>query len=594
MPEASENTDVQETKELPSVFQMDLPKREEFLSQVGSFTQEQRRIFHRICDFFDPALDYNRFVLHAGKDILFANNQIEILMKKIKNAHYGLLKFQVVDGELKPNKIIITNRDSIEFYACLIEDEIQRNLLDESKSFLTMEEMEEQNLSIPFDFVDSIEAEELSPSFISKNKNENKIYSLKLKTGATLLVASGGMDSLLTLSKTRIREYLSNTSFISIMSRFMGIKISDIQKKISGKDPRFWQGLSTKVLQNREDLQLRLKHLEPALFHSSEILHHYYKNSASEAENERKENAARDAALEELCMQILKKEDFLVSSEELDKMIKPHAKKWEGFKDLFFERSVTVATKVGLPPILGINGEYIHRDHVYPYFRSELTMQSRELKSHYIQLMERMLRTGNKDRITTFYTRETFNDDILEMIRKESPVFSALLNRPRIISESIVHYFKNLKKVRDVNKIKEFMNNFFDKGVIKFKEPDHLMDLYLLDIFEEAYRFLSWWKKLSLRLSGKRDSFKNQYSGLGDRDLPDIDISERKKKTGRNVRTPASNRGYSADGYSRKKDSSSTGASKKRQAPPLNSKQYNLKQRNRAWTEFEDAFSRKN
>ncbi|MBF9015640.1 MULTISPECIES: hypothetical protein [unclassified Oceanispirochaeta] len=594
MPEANENAEVQETKELPSVFQMDLPKREEFLSQVGSFTQEQRRIFHRICDFFDPSLDYNRFVLHAGKDILFANNQIEILMKKIKNAHYGLLKFQVVDGELKPNRIVITNRDSIEFYTSLIDDEIQRNLLDESKPFLAMEELEEQNLTVPFDFVDSIGPEVLSPAFIKKNKEVAKIYSMKLKTGATLIIASGGLESLVTQSQIRIRGYLKNTSFISIVSRFMGIKISDIQKKMSGKDPRFWQGLSTKVLQNREDLQLRLKHLEASLFQASEILHHYYMNSASEEANERKENAARDAALEELCMEILRKENFIVSEEELNKMIKPLAKKWEGFRDLFFERSVKVTTKVGLPPILGINGHYIHRDHVYPYFRSELSMQGRELRSHYIQLMERMLRTGNKDRITTFYTRETFNDDIIDMIRIESPVLAELLKKPRIISEAIVHYFKNLKKVRDVSKIKDFMNNFFDKGVIKFKEPDHLLDLYLLEIFEEAYRFLSWWRKLFLRLSGKRDGFHSQYSGLGDRDLPDNALPNKKKAEGRNSGAQSSGSRYTAEPLSRRRDSSKTTAGRRRHTPPINSKQYNLKQRNRAWTEFEDAFGRKN
>ena len=64
------------------------------------------------------------------------------------------------------------------------------------------------------------------------------------------------------------------------------------------------------------------------------------------------------------------------------------------------------------------------------------------------------------------------------------------------------------------------MNNFFDQGVIKFKDPDYLMDLYLLDIFEEAYKFLSWWKKMILRLSGKKDGFTSQFSGLGEKTPP--------------------------------------------------------------------------
>ena len=170
-----ENEDF-EKSDLPAVFQMDLSQREEFLSQVGSFTQEQRRIFHRICDFFDPMLDYNRFVLHAGKDILFANNQIEILMRKIRNAHYGLLKFKNDQGELKPDRIIITNRDSQGFYKHLIEDEIQRLTLDDSRSFLTLEEMEKGNFRIPYDLVETIYPESVSPQYITKVAEEDKIF----------------------------------------------------------------------------------------------------------------------------------------------------------------------------------------------------------------------------------------------------------------------------------------------------------------------------------------------------------------------------------------------------------------------------------
>ncbi|MDA3955882.1 hypothetical protein [Oceanispirochaeta sp.] len=580
----------EETSKLPSVFQMDLQKREEFLSQVGSFTQEQRRIFHRICDFYDPVLDYNRFVLHAGKDILFANNQIEIMMRKIKNAHYGLLKFRLIDGELKADKIIVTNRDSREFYINLIEDEIQRNLMDDSRSFLKLPDLEEQNQRVPFDFVDTMHPESLSPSFIKLNKNEARIYTMPLKTGAPLLATSGSLGDLIELSQIRIKSYLNNTSFISIISRYMNIKISDIQRQLSGKDRSFWLNLATNIFQNKEDLQLRLKHLEDTLFQGSEIIFHYYTNCLKEEKQEREDNAAKYAALDEVCMEILQKENFLITDEDLIKILEPYAKKWEGFKEYFFESAVKMNNKIGLPLILNMDAHYIHRDHVYPFFRSELSIQSKELKLYYIQLMERMLRTGNKDRITVFYTRETFKEDVMDMIRKEAPILAEFLIKPKIVSEGIVHYFKNLKKVRDVNKIKDFMNNFFDQGIIRFKDTDFLLNLYLLEIFDEAYKFLSWWKKMVLRLSGRKDSFINQFSGLSSKeDLPPLNMMNPKKSISKR-----SLDSYQRIGKTRKNDKSKNDGQTRRKNQDLSQKMYSVKQREKAWLEFEDAFHRKN
>ena len=587
--------DRNEKDDLPAVFQMDLQKREEFLSQVGSFTQEQRRIFHRICDFYDPALDYNRFVLHAGKDILFANNQIEILMKKLKNAHYGLLQFHVHEGELKPEKIIISNRDSKEYYTALIDDEIQRILLDETRSFLTIDELEEMNQHVPFDMVDSITPDVLGPKAFGTSGRGSGILSLHLKHGGSLLLTGNSARTVIGIGQLRIKNALKNTSFITIMSRFMDNKISDIQKKMRTGDRRFWLEMSTKILQNQEDLQLRFKYLESSLFQSAELLFHYYTNAVKQEEQERKENAAKDTALEEICMEILKKENFLVSDEGLLRLLEPYEKKWPGFKESFYEKAVKVNTKIGLPLIINLSDKYIHRDHLYPYFRSELGVQSKELKYHYIQKMERMLRTNNRDKVTIFYTRETFRDDVNDQLKNETPVLADLLTKPKILSEGIVHYFKNLKKVRDINKIKDFMNNFFDNGVIKFKDSDYLLNLYLLEIFDEAYKFLSLWRKFLLKLSGKKESFRNQFTGLDENGANySLDRGKQSATTPQSSESVMMYNGMRPAPRNSDKPGSSTQYRRRRaNTAQLGQKQYNLKQRNKAWLEFEDAFERK-
>ena len=314
-------------------------------------------------------LDYNRFVLHAGKDILFANNQIEILMRKIRNAHYGLLKFKNDQGELKPDKIIITNRDSSSFYMNLVEDEIQRLMLDDSRSYLTLEEMEKANLRLPYDLVETIYPESLSPGYIEKAKSEEKIFTMPLKTGGAVLVTSHSLEALIEIARKKINTALNNSSFISAISRVMGLKISEIQKKQYTSDPGFWRSISSDILKNAEDLKLRIKHLSSSVFQSAEILHLFYINREAEAEKEREENREKQEAIDEICMEILKKDDFLFSPEDLLAVLDPYEEKWKGFKDLFYETVVKVNQKIGLPVILYVGDKYIHRDHVYPFFQ---------------------------------------------------------------------------------------------------------------------------------------------------------------------------------------------------------------------------------
>ena len=371
----------------------------------------------------------------------------------------------------------------------------------------------------------------------------------------------------------------------------MGLKISEIQKKQYSSEVKFWKDIASEILKSAEDLQLRIKHLSIAVFQSAEILHLYYQNMETEEEKEREESREKQQAIDEICMEILKKEDFLYSPEDLLDLLEPYEKKWEGFKDLFYETVVKVNQKIGLPVILYLADKYLHRDHVYPFFRAETNMQSRELKIHYIEIMEKMLRTRNKDKVTIFYTRDSFKDDVMEQIRENSPILAEFLDKPRIVSEGIVHYFKNLKKVRDVGKIKDFMNNFFEDGMIRFKDPDYLLDLYMLDIFNESYTYLSWWKRFLLRISGKYESFINQFTGLSEDDFLESgnEIMGEKRTKSRQDFQP----GEYAAGTRRRDRQPDMVRYRKRSAPPPTSAKYNLKQRNKAWEEFQDAFNKK-
>ncbi len=574
--------------DLPAVFKMDLSEREEFLSQIGSFTQEQRRIFHKICEYYDPFLDYNRFLLHAGKDLLFSNNQIEVLMRKLRHSHCGLLLFKAEEGSLRPHRIVLCDRDSKAFYQALIDDEMQRISLEDSRAWLTEREFANVNKHVPAGLFEDISVDVLGPGFIEQGRNQKHLYRMNMKRKHRILVSSSSLDVLVESSRKRINNSLKSGSFMARISRLMDMKISFLQKKLFTREGQFWSELARNIMENQNDLQERFKFLYPSLFQSCEILVAFHRNALREEEEERMDKAEREAALEKLCMDILKNNEFLVSHDKLLAMLKPYEKRWGDFQEFFYDSVVKVNSNTSLPRILCIGSMYIHKDHVYPWFRAELSNLSQEFKTYYVGLMEKMLRgrQPGKGKITVFYTRDIFRNDVEARIREESPVLAELLKKPKIVSEGIVHYFKDIKKIRDIGRIRKFMNNFFDNGMIRFKESDHLMGLYLLPIFQEAYQYLSLWRRLILRFTGRKESLISQFTGQEEHGH----TASRPRRTFEpEMESPV----ISGKNSSPKSKRDTAFASRKHQKKQSLSNVYNSRQRKRAWMEFEDAFYRK-
>ncbi len=580
---------------MPAVFHMSPSERDKYLSQVGSFTQEQHRIFHRICDFLDPALDYSRFVLHAGEDFSFSDNQIESLMKKLRSARLGLLVYRAEKGSLKPHRIVLCDRDSREFYLALLDDEMQKIRLDDSLPWPTIHALAETGVHIPRDLIENISANALSPGFVEQGQKENQLYNIGLSEHQHILVPSSSLNILIEGSRARLLNSMKQGSFLEAMSRILNVKISELQKKVTGGGRHFWEKLTRSILENREGLQVRFKFLNPSFFQSCEILGIFQNNAVLEEENERKDKAEKEAAMEELCKIILQKDNFLVGDDEFLDLIKVHEKRWVDFKEYFYTSAVKAGLGAGLARILYIGGFYIHRDHLYPWFRAGISSQSAELKSHYIELMTRMLRFGTKSRVTVFYTRDMFLEDINDMIQKDSPALAELLTKPKIVSEGIVHYFKNIKKVRDIGRIKDFMNTFFDQGRIRFKEKDALLGLYLFEIFEEAYAYLPLWRRIFLRLSGKKESLSNRFS-TASLSLPSVSGPSPSSEEAAGPHSPMK-RNPSVYGRQyrrlRAPEESRNVQRPRRKKKDESPAAYNLKERNKAWMEFEDAFYRK-
>jgi hypothetical protein len=170
--------------------------------------------------------------------------------------------------------------------------------------------------------------------------------------------------------------------------------------------------------------------------------------------------------------------------------------------------------RTGLPAVVNVGEDYVFRDHVFPLFKARHSAASTELREFYLEMIERMLRTNNKDNITAFAGMNAFREDIRMRLFEEFPVLSDLLSKPRIVSEGIIHYATKVLKISDMVRVKTVLERYFISGSIRFKEPDRLFDLKPRLLFADAFRRLSWFRRMILRMFGRYESYLQSFGAI--------------------------------------------------------------------------------
>jgi len=577
----SSQTDEKNSEATPEFFRMESFRREEFLSQIGSFSQVQYQLFHNICDFWQPALDYNHFILKSSKSALAANNQLEILMNKLREAHVGLLQFDLVGGELKPGRIILADKESFHFYYYAAEDLLARNISESGHPFITLQTFEKTDLILPGTYITPLEPALLSPGFIGKTREDPVLYGLSRKNRSPLLIPSGKMDLFITSLINYLRRELESPNLMEHVSRISEKKISDIQKNITTRDPSFWISFCKCLLEQREDLKLRLKGLSPLIFTSAQLLYAFFYNSLTELKQKQQEETARQKSMLEIVSEIKDKETRWTSLHELDEGLKKGEEKWKGFREGFRDSFLKRQEGKEQPELILINGQVIHRDYMFRYFSREITDQGRRLQLLYQDMMSDLLRHGQTDKYTQFYSRNNFRADILNRIRDNAPQVKELLQKPTLVAESAFYYLKELKGIKETPKIKDTLSLYFKEDFQQFQNIDSILNLNLMSLFDKAFRELGWWGRVLLRISGRYDSYTNVFSG------------KPSSAAGKMGRKQAAGGFPAARRPPRPEPSPGERPVRSRTNQPAQPRPHSIREKRKAWDEFSDAVQKK-
>ncbi|MCG8453558.1 MAG: hypothetical protein MI717_10305 [Spirochaetales bacterium] len=575
--------------EMPSYFKKDRVGRDAFLSQIGHFNEEQRGLFNRLCDFWEPDMLYSKFITKVSGEFLNASASFDTLITYLEKAHCGLISRVMKDGQMVKDRIILTDRDDLRHWYWRVDEAWKRCGSGDGSSFPTVEDFSSLE-GFPAENLEPLSPAELSSSFSLSEGNLVKIFILGGLPGSALIVTPATMEDLLGQSRNKLKDQLSDNLMQSVLSRLLGIMSSEMLRFLGQKDEEFWQRFSTAVLDHKEDLLAKRPGLTPEVFVAAKVVQAYSRNELEAAEDKKADDALKRETLQGILGQIAKKEGYLMRPSEYDEQFAPYQDKWPDLKEMFAAQCLVSTGRSALPIVANIGGDYIHRNHIFPLFKTKLREAGVEMRAFYLDMIERMLRTNNRDRITIFTSRSAFNADIRDRISEEFPVLGELFRQPRLVSEAIIHYATKVLKISDMERVKTQLETFFEPGTIRFKERDKLLHLPIRAMFQEAYSRLSWFRRFLLRAMGRYESYMNSIKS-GDAE------PAKQKASSKSQYQRASLGASSADssrsgGYRPSGENAPRGKHKRKSAQPLKVRQYSEEQRDEAWMEFKNVYKK--
>ena len=492
--------------EMPDYFRKDRVGRDEFMSQLGHFGEEHRALFSRLCDMWEPDMPYSKFFTKAGHEYLNADTTLHTLMTHLERGSCGLIANTVRDGQLEKDRIILTDRDSPRFWYWLVENRWQACRVSDRKTFPTVTSLKKRG-GFPDDVLQPLSLAEISGTFIQNHIDDLLMYALPDLDGKTLIVTPAVLPVMVEVSRFKIRANLANSPMQPILARLLGTVVSSLRKSLSMNDNLFWNKLSDAIIINREDLLVKKTNITPEIFIAAKILKIFTRNELDEAEQRREREAEKRNTIQDILAQLSRKESFLMIPDEFDEQFEPYKENWPDLREMFITHYMKPTGRTGLPAVINVGEDYLYRDHLYPLFKSRHKIASMELREFYLNMIERIFRTNNKDKFTAFTGMDSFREDIRERLAMEFQVLSDLLAKPRIVSEGIIHYATKVLKIPDMDRVKTILDRYFESGSIRFKNPDKLFDLPPQPMFEEAFHRLSWLRRVLLRLFGRYDSY---------------------------------------------------------------------------------------
>jgi hypothetical protein len=566
----------------PEYIQWDDKEREGFLSRIGTFSPSQRNLFHELCRNYREEIPVKLFISNHALNIRNAEQELINLMNKLCSEGAGFLRVDHTDGSA--GAVVLTDKRDVHFFTGLITEEYNRLSVYPEEPFLSRKYFEEKYIPIPDHYVAPLDDKSLSA--ILKGENyPGIVYEVTTAKDKRVIASGPVLVNMFNYASHKIRNALSNPETLSLIAELKDTSLLDIRKRTSKKDEILWLDIAKTILKNIERFHPRKKYnVGVDFFQAASLCVLVLKNRLQDTKKREEEEKKRDSDMDGLAGSIKNRGlepctplDFSKLTEELRKT---YGNKFQTFISEFHTRYTSSKGRRKLPVILIINHQYIHRDNLFPYFENRLNSLREELKREYISIMDKILRTNNREGKGMFYSYNAFSSDIGSRIAVLDPFVGSLFKRPDITAEGLIHDVMGKKKIKSKDDIKRHMEKFFLPGTIEFRGYPELLGLAILEIFDSAFARLPVWRQILIKISGKYDTVREKYTQRSKKKIP----VERLKKHGDYpaVAAPRIHRASKRD-KSGKVNSAASGKKK----TEVKKRSYTKKELESAWKEFE-------
>ncbi|MFW6329079.1 MAG: hypothetical protein ACOC28_03200 [Alkalispirochaetaceae bacterium] len=595
----------------PSYIDLNDKEKEEFLSQRGSFSPDERTMFRELLASWEPMIEYQRFlkrVRETGGPTL-----IQSLMGKLYKARVGLLRTQVVDGERRPVAIVLAEEESFDFYYEAV-CEAYVDLTDSIVNLLPLRSrLVERGLEIPEEHLTLLDAEALPSAMREKEKQERCIAVLASLNKEELILPSSHLRSFINIAMLKVRYYMSNTSLLEQIARYQDTSLMAIKQSLGAKEPGFWLGLSSTVVDKRKELRSsRNVSVESDFYHSCYLIRRLITAQMEEAKERKRQEKEREIDLETVAVSVKEADSPLLEQSEMVSILEQfkgkYASDFEGFQEEFYRRYVHSKGNRSLPKVVKLEDNYIHRDNVYPFFIDRFQLLSSELRRYYKELMADELRrsSGNNP---VFFSHENFENDIRSQVSNRDSFVSQVLAKPAVLAEAVILYAKQKKQVQTVDELKQRISVYFNPESMKLLDLPTIFNLPLGQIYDAAFEQLHILRRIWVRLTGKYDAVRDKFVSrqvvrstavnprpklnLAD-DTPGVVEPPRPDRPGDRARKrgePSTTARYSSsrgDSLQRRRGAKPGGGERKEVKRP-----YSKKQQDSAWQNFGESIKKK-
>ncbi|WP_024654097.1 hypothetical protein [Borrelia persica] len=584
-------------KKLPEIFYLNDKEVDILISQIGISSDTQKMILRIILECKNNVMDYAKFVEDYSVKIRSLKGELESLFRKLYEVRRGIIVNKVTsNGELLPDKIIITDENSCNFYYYAIEDLFLKHYLgiELFSTLLTIKNIDKNLLTFEKEFV-ILTNEEINLKYFQEYSSLNKIFVYNF-----LIIPSRQALYFVEFMKRILFKIASNRIVKDIFIRAKNLKLSEydriLDEGIDGIGVAY--NLLLGILENKEEiLSKKGVNISKHYFVFLEILNIYIVNEKKLEELKNLENIKIDETLKLIEKTIEFKPGF-INIEDFKSILQDHAVKLSDAKSFltvangyFFESNV----KGSLPRIFNIkHGMYLYKPCAYSMFLKEFAQIVIDIGEKLRNDFAKMLNNGKNSSVVL--TEEGLEKTLSEFITNYD-LNDYCLNNKVAFLDFIVSHYRRVSKTQNLQvQIKDVIKN---EAAKYFKNSTTLLPLYkiyqinLSNLLDSAYRDLSLLRRIVLFLTGKYQSYKEALSRLNSKVIINnhvgglFDPNERvKRQLSKRRKQREERKEQIRNSYSKKgKGTSNTGHPSGRI--------YSKSEQDEAWLKFEDKLNKK-